>query len=53
MWQTIRKEEVFQKLRTNDKTGLTEEEALKREKEDGKNKIKENNQERIMIKYFK
>ena len=41
MWQTIRKEEVFQKLNTNDKTGLTQEEAQKREKEYGKNKLNE------------
>ena len=53
MWQTIRKEEVFQKLRTNDKTGLTEEEALKREKEYGKNKLNEKKQEGIIIKFFK
>ena len=53
MWQTIRKEEILRKLKTNEKIGLTEEEAKKRENEYGKNKLNEKKQEGIIIKFFK
>ena len=36
MWQTIRKEEILRKLKTNEKIGLTEEEAKKERMNMGK-----------------
>ena len=38
MWYTLRKEEVIQKLKTDEKNGLTDAEVMEREKEYGKNK---------------
>ena len=41
MWETLRKEEVLQKLKTDKRGGLAKEEVENRQKEYGKNKLKE------------
>ncbi len=53
MWQTLKKEEVCQKLNTNEKTGLTEEEVIKRRNKYGLNKLKDKKKESIIIKFLK
>ena len=53
MWETLRKEEVFKKLQTQSKRGLTQEEVVKRQKEYGKNRLKDKPKESLMIKFFK
>ena len=41
MWETFRKEEVLKKLKTNLRTGLSEEEVVFRRSKYGKNKLEE------------
>lgn len=53
MWQTLRKEEVIRRLRTNEEKGLTNEEAIRRKKKYGENKIKDKKKESIVIKFIK
>ena len=53
MWQTMRKDEVLEKLDTNEKLGLSEEEVLKRRKEYGNNVLQEKKKESIFVKFFK
>ena len=53
MWQTLKKEEVLEKLNTNEKTGLTEEEAKIRQNKYGLNTLKEKKKESILIKFLK
>lgn len=53
MWETFRKEEVLKKLKTNLKTGLSEEEVDFRRSKYGKNKLEEKKKETLMIKFFK
>ena len=38
MWQTLKKEETIEKLNTNEKQGLTEEQVRKKQEKEGKNK---------------
>ena len=52
MWETFRKEEVLKKLKTNLRTGLSEEVVFRRSKY-GKNKLEEKKKETLMIKFFK
>ena len=53
MWETFRKEEVLKKLKTNLRTGLSEEEVDFRRSKYGKNKLEEKKKETLMIKFFK
>ena len=41
MWETLRKEEVVKKLKTNVRNGLDDEEIIFRQSKYGKNKIKD------------
>ncbi len=47
------KEEIRRKLKTNFSTGLTETEAKERQKQYGKNKLKDKKKENIVIKFLK
>ena len=53
MWHTLRKEDVLKSLVTNEKTGLSEKEALKRQEKDGKNKLQEKKKRKLNYKIFK
>ena len=53
MWETLRKEEVLQKLKTDKRGGLAKEEVENRQKEYGKNKLKEKQKETILMKFIK
>ena len=53
MWETFRKEEVLKKLKTNLRTGLSEEEVVFRRSKYGKNKLEEKKKETLLIKFFK
>ena len=53
MWHTKEIEETKRKLRTNLETGLTEEEAVLRLKQNGPNKLKDKKKESIIIKFIK
>ena len=53
MWETLRKEEVLQKLKTDKRGGLAKQEVKNRQKEYGKNKLKEKPKETILIRFIK
>ena len=53
MWETLRKEEVLQKLKTDKRGGLAKEEVENRQKEYGKNKLKEKPKETILVRFIK
>ena len=53
MWETFRKEEVLKKLKTNLRTGLSEEEVVFRRSKYGKNKLEEKKKETLIVKFFK
>lgn len=53
MWETFRKEEVLRKLETNQKKGLSKEEVTKRQKQYGKNKLKDKPKESLFVKFIK
>lgn len=53
MWHTLRKEEVLKQLNTNFTTGLTEVETLNRQKEQGKNTLKEKKKESFFVRFLK
>lgn len=53
MWETLRKEEVIKKLRTNLKTGLERDEVLLRQNKYGKNKLDEKKKESFLVKFLK
>ena len=53
MWHTMTLEEIRRKLRGNLEYGLTKEEAEKRTKEQGKNRLKESRKEGIFKKFLK
>ena len=53
MWETLRKEEVLQKLKTDKRGGLAKEEVENRQKEYGKNKLKEKQKETILMRFIK
>ena len=53
MWETLRKEDVLNKLNTNEKIGLAKEEIETRQAKYGKNKIKDKPKESFLIKFIK
>ena len=53
MWETLRKEEVLQKIKTDKRGGLAKQEVENRQKEYGKNKLKEKPKETILIRFIK
>ncbi len=53
MWETLRKEEVLQKLETDFRHGLKEEEVYKRQQKYGKNKLKDKPKESIIVRFIK
>ena len=53
MWETLRKEEVLQKLKTDKRGGLAKQEVENRQKEYGKNKLKEKPKETIFVRFVK
>ena len=53
MWETLRKEEVLQKLKTDKRGGLAKQEVENRQKEYGKNKLKEKPKETIFMRFIK
>ena len=53
MWETLRKEEVLQKLKTDKRGGLAKQEVENRQKEYGKNKLKEKPKETIFGRFVK
>lgn len=52
MWHTMNIREVQNNLKTNENIGLTEKEALKREKEYGKNKLDETKKRSIILRFL-
>ena len=53
MWETLRKEEIFIKLKTDRKRGLAKEEINKRQQKYGKNKLKDKPKETLLVKFLK
>ena len=53
MWQSFNIHEIERKFRTNIDKGLTKEEALKRQKEYGENKLEEQKKESLFIRFLK
>ena len=53
MWETLKKEEVEKTLNTNFIQGLTNEEVIKRQNQYGKNVLKDNKKESLLVKFLK
>ena len=53
MWETLRKEEVLRKLKTDRNDGLSQERVQERQQKYGKNKLKDKPKESIFIKFIK
>ena len=53
MWETLRKEEVLQKLKTDSKIGLAHEEIQIRKQKYGTNKLEEKKKETLLAKFIK
>ncbi len=53
MWETLRKEEVLRKLKTDRKRGLSTKEVNERQEKYGKNKIKDKPKESIIKRFIK
>ena len=53
MWETLRKEEVLIKLKTNKKEGLSKTEAHERQQKYGRNKLEDTKKETILVKFIK
>ena len=53
MWETLRKEDVVQKLRTKQGVGLTQREVQVRKQKYGNNKLQEKKKETLIIKFIK
>ncbi len=53
MWETLRKEEVLRKLETSQKEGLTKEMVIRRQKQYGRNKLKDKPKESFIMKFIK
>ena len=53
MWETLRKEEVLQKFRTDRKRGLTNDEVQVRKQKYGANKLGDKPKETLLIKFIK
>ena len=49
MWETLRKEEVVQKLGTKQGTGLTQREVQTRKQKYGSNKLEEKKKETLFL----
>lgn len=52
MWHTMTKDEIRRKLRTNFESGLTEAEAMRRQKAYGENKLEEKKRTNIFIRFL-
>ena len=53
MWQTLSRNEVLKRLRTDPKEGLHEKEVLSRQTKYGKNQLKEKKKENFFLKFIK
>lgn len=53
MWHTMTSEEIRKKLKTNFEYGLTEQEAKKRQKDYGENKLEKKKKTNIFVKFIK
>ncbi len=53
MWQTLDKNDVIRRLNTNEKEGLTEDEARLRQQKYGKNKLRDKKRESLFIRFLK
>ena len=53
MWETLRKEDVVQKLRTKQGIGLSQREVLLRKQKYGSNKLEEKKKETLLVKFIK
>ncbi len=53
MWHTKETRQILKELKTNSRTGLTEEEAKNRLEAQGKNELKEKKKESIFVKFIK
>ena len=53
MWETLRKEEVLQKFKTDRKRGLTNDEVQVRKQKYGSNKLEDKPKETLFIKFIK
>lgn len=53
MWETLRKEEIFKKLQTDRRGGITEEKAKERQIKYGKNKLEDKKKETLLVKFIK
>ena len=53
MWETLRKEDVVQKLRTKQGVGLSQREVLLRKQKYGSNKLKKKKKETLLVKFIK
>ena len=53
MWQTLRINEIENKLNTNLKDGLSKDEVEKRRKEYGENKLEGKKKESIFVRFIK
>ena len=53
MWETLRKEDVVQKLRTKQGIGLSQREVLLRKQKYGNNKLEEKKKETLLVKFIK
>ena len=53
MWETLRKEEVLQNLKTDQRMGLTKEEIQARKQKYGPNKLEEKKKETLIVKFLK
>ena len=53
MWQTLKKQEIIEKLRTDEMQGLTEKQVKELQEKEGKNKLADKKKESILIKFIK
>ena len=53
MWETLRKEDILQKLRTKQGVGLSQREVLVRKQKYGSNKLEEKKKETLLVKFIK
>ena len=53
MWETLRKEDVVQKLRTKQGVGLSQREVLLKKQKYGSNKLKKKKKETLLVKFIK
>ena len=53
MWQTLKKQEIIEKLKTDEMRGLTEKQVKELQEKEGKNKLADKKKEGILIKFIK